>query len=98
MNNNIFIENCKSRNNGVKKRICDRCGKVEHTRSKFNSPYCRRCQKYLGNIKSRNKLIAANMCIGCGKKKAKANKCPHCKKIISYCKRCEDCLKKARKK
>ncbi len=80
----------------VKKRICKRCGKEESPKFNFTSPYCRGCQEYLGNIKRREILKEKNICIDCGKKKAKANKCPHCKEIVSYCIRCEECLSKSR--
>ena len=70
-------------------RVCKRCGRREYLKyKKPRSPYCRKCQVYLGNVKRRIRLKNEKRCLNCGVK---------VKPVLVYHKRCRDCLDKGKK-
>lgn len=81
-------------------KTCERCGvkamKGISDKNKFGKVLCRDCYSYFFCIDQRKKKVKNNLCLNCGKKITPI-KCPHCKEIISYKKRCEKCLKRLRK-
>ncbi len=78
---------------------CEKCGHKDmkniQDSKKFGKILCRRCYQNLTNIEIRKEKVKKHLCLDCGKS-VDPIKCPHCKKIISYQKRCKKCLDKSR--
>jgi len=73
-------EDCICGGNNVHTAECKR-----QRRNKIKNEY---------TIKRRKELIENHKCLNC-MKKVDPDRCPHCKKIIGYKRRCKKCLKKA---
>lgn len=70
--------------------ICEVC--LKRGRIKCRNK-CVNCYYREKNIESRKRKVENHKCLNCGKP-VKKLKCPHCKKIVKYYRRCERCLKK----
>ena len=73
----------------IKNRMCEGCGEIKIIRSKNK---CYDCYHRDKNRESRKRKMENHKCLNCGKP-VKTLRCPHCKKIVKYYRRCERCLK-----
>jgi len=53
---------------------------------------CRKCARYGYNVAHKEKLLKERRCLFCCKA-VEPIKCPHCKEILNYPRRCKKCLK-----
>jgi len=79
---------------------CERCEKqgmrgIIHSK-KLNGDYCYACYYYMLNEEKIKTKMTFNLCLDCGKD-IEPLRCPHCKGIIKYPRRCLICRIKKRK-
>jgi len=72
---------------------CIDCGEIKSILCKNR---CSKCYHLMKARESIKRKIENHRCLDCGKP-VKTLRCPHCKKIVKYYRRCEDCLIKTGK-